>query len=53
MSQPTHRFNLRVWGQFLRIAQPYFFPRDRRGSSVIFILLLFLVIASCLVSSLA
>ncbi|MDR5638581.1 ABC transporter ATP-binding protein/permease [Thermosynechococcus sp. PP42] len=45
MSQPTHRFNLRVWGQFLRIAQPYFFPRDRWGSSVIFILLLFLVIA--------
>ncbi|BCX12530.1 MAG: ABC transporter ATP-binding protein [Thermosynechococcus sp.] len=45
MSQPTHRFDARVWGQFLRIAQPYFFPRDRGGSSVIFILLLFLVIA--------
>ncbi|XFA72011.1 ABC transporter ATP-binding protein/permease [Thermosynechococcaceae cyanobacterium Okahandja] len=45
MSQPSHRFDARVWGQFLTIAQPYFFPRDRRGSSVIFILLLFLVIA--------
>ncbi len=45
MSQPSHRFDARVWGQFLTIAQPYFFPRDRRGSSVLFILLLFLVIA--------
>lgn len=44
MSQPSHRFDARVWGQFLTIAQPYFFPRDRRGSSVIFILLLFLVV---------
>ncbi len=45
MSQPSHRFDARVWGQFLTIAQPYFFPRDRRGSSVLFVLLLLLVIA--------
>jgi len=45
VSQPSHRFDARVWGQFITIAQPYFFPRDRRGSSGIFILLLFLVIA--------
>lgn len=44
MAEPTHKFNARVWQQFLAIAQPYFFPRDRRGSTVLFLVLLLLVI---------